>query len=81
MKLNKYIIKKLHETWPEKGIPTEEDMEDWIVEWYMESFKDINSGKDGKPRMPPTWLAGPRWYDRRRKMIKEAEAVSYEKDE
>ena len=81
MKLNKYIIKKLNETWPSEGIPSEEDMEDWITDWYMESFKEINSGKDGKPRMPPTWLAGPRWYDRRRKMIKEAEEASYEKDE
>jgi hypothetical protein len=32
------------------------------------------------------WLCGPRWYDRRKRMIKEAEiaeaaAKSYEKDE
>ena len=33
MKLNKYIVKKLHETWPEKGIPTEEDMEEWLLEY------------------------------------------------
>jgi hypothetical protein len=72
MKLNKYIIKKLHETWPEKGIPSEEDMEDWITDWYMESFKEINSGKDGKPRAPPIWLAGRRWYDRRQDKIDEA---------
>ena len=39
----------------------------------METFKEINCDKDGKPRMPPTWLAGKRWYDRRRKIIKEAE--------
>ena len=39
----------------------------------METFKEIICGKEGKPRMPPTWLAGPRWYDRRRKIIEEAE--------
>ena len=72
MKLNKYIIKKLNETWPEKGIPTEEDMEDWITDWYMESFEDINCGEDRKPRAPPMWLAGRRWYDRRQEKIDEA---------
>ena len=44
MKLNKYIVKKLNETWPSKGIPSEEDMEDWIVEWYNDTFKEL-----GKP--------------------------------
>ena len=70
MKLNKYIIKKLHETWPEKGIPTEEDMEDWITDWYNDTFKALND-KD-KPRGPPMWLAGRRWYDRRQDKIDEA---------
>ena len=62
MKLNKYIIKKLHETWPSKGIPTEENMEDWIADWYREIFE----------RGPPTWLCGKRWYDRRQQKIDDA---------
>tara|TARA_B100000749_G_C18176252_1_gene361952 strand:- start:264 stop:509 length:246 start_codon:yes stop_codon:yes gene_type:complete len=81
MKLNKYIHAKLNETWPENGIPTEEDVDDWISDWYMSTFKDINCGDDGNPRAPPMWLCGPRWYDRRKRMIKEAEEASYEKDE
>ena len=75
MKLNKYIFKKISELdyLVDNTIPSEETIEDWICEWYMDTFKEINNGKDGKPRMPPTWLAGPRWYDRRRKIIAEAE--------
>ena len=72
---------------PAKAV-TEEDIEDWITEWYMDTFKEINLGDSaGKPRPPPMWLAGPRWYDRRKRMIKEAEEIkeaearSYEKDE
>ena len=72
---------------PAKAV-TEEEIEDWITEWYMDTFKEINLGDTaGKPRPPPMWLAGPRWYDRRKRMIeaaeklKAAEASSYEKDE
>ena len=54
MKLNKYIIKKLNETWPSEGIPTEEDMEDWITDWYNDTFKDIDD--EDKPRGPPMWF-------------------------
>jgi len=102
MKLNKWIHENLMETaasietcWaeePAKAV-TEEDIEEWITDWYMDTFKEINMGETaGKPRRPPMWLAGPRWYDRRdRKIkeakeaeeaeIKEAEARSYDKDE
>ena len=73
MKLNKFLWKKLTTPQENSRVLTEERIEDWICEWYMETFKEINNGKDGKPRMPPTWLAGPRWYDRRRKIIAEAE--------
>tara|TARA_R110000824_G_scaffold47416_7_gene135073 strand:+ start:2413 stop:2694 length:282 start_codon:yes stop_codon:yes gene_type:complete len=76
MKLNKYIIKKLNETWPSEGIPTEEDMEDWITDWYNDTFKDIDN--EDKPRGPPMWLAGSRWYDRRRRKIAEAKAEEEE---
>ena len=68
--------------------PSEEDIEEWIIDWYMDTFKEINMGDTaGTPRQPPMWLAGPRWYDRKKRMIKEAEklkaaeARSYEKDE
>jgi len=72
MKLNKYIRQKLNETWPSQGIPSEEDIEEWITNWYMESFEEINCGKGGEPRAPPMWLAGRRWYDRRQEKIDEA---------
>ena len=97
MKLNKFIHKRLMEVaasietcWAEEPAKAvrEEDIEDWITEWYMDTFKEINFGDTaGVPRPPPMWLAGPRWYDRRKRMIKEAEEIkeaearSYEKDE
>ena len=90
MKLNKYIYKRLAESFEKNEydwigkrstVITEDDVDDWISEWYMSSFKDINCGDDGNPRGPPMWLCGPRWYDRRKRMIEEAEAKSYEKDE
>jgi hypothetical protein len=33
MRLSKYIRDKLHETWPSKGIPTEKDIEMWLLEY------------------------------------------------
>ena len=56
MKLNKYINKKLHETWPRDGIPDEDIINTWIVEWYEEIYE----------RTPPMWLAGPTWSHRGR---------------
>ena len=90
MKLNKYIHKQLKEaklTVDESIVtcPTEEEIDDWIADWYNDTFINIRDGS--KPRGPPMWLCGPRWYDRRKRMIKEAEklkaaeARSYEKDE
>ncbi len=92
MKLNKYLYKKMTERRHEELHPlTEEDIEDWIIDWYKDTFQEIGLGKEGtaKARSPPMWLAGPRWYDRRKKIleaaetkrIEEAEAKSYEKDE
>ena len=98
MKLNKYIYSKMLEVEYEALPWTEEDIDDWITDWYMDTFQEIGIGKEGKgkPRGPPMWLAGPRWYDRRARKIKEAkeaeaeearialykvEARSYEKDE
>jgi hypothetical protein len=87
MKLNKYIYSKLIEVEYEALPWTEEDIDGWIADWYMDTFKEINMGDTaGKPRGPPMWLCGPRWYDRRKRIIKEAEiaeaaAKSYELDE
>ena len=76
MKLNKYIYEKLNEVAniAEWSDISEEEVEEWIVDWYMDTFQEIGLGKEGtaKARAPPMWLAGPRWYDRRAKKIKEA---------
>ena len=74
MKLNKYIYAKLKEGNEDyMGYEaTEEDIEDWIVEWYNDTFKEVNEGAREVPRGPPMWLAGPRWYNRRDRKIKEA---------
>jgi len=60
-------------------VVTEEDIDDWIADWYNDTF--INIKDESKPRGPPMWLCGPRWYDRRKRMIEAAEAKSYELDE
>ena len=48
MKLSKYIRDKLHKTWPRDGIPSEDTINEWIVEWYGNTYK----------RHPPIWLMG-----------------------
>ena len=69
MKLNKYLYKKFTQEHEEFVIPsedwpfTEEDIEEWIHEWYRTIYD----------RQPPMWLAGERWYDRKRKKQEEAE--------
>ena len=95
MKLNKYIYAKLKEGNEDyMGYEaTEEDIEDWIVDWYNDTFKELKEGAKEVPRGPPMWLAGARWYNRRDRKIKEAkeaeeaeikakeaEGRSYEKD-
>ena len=64
MKLNKYIYKKLmQEEIDLRPTPiTEEDIEEWITDWYKEVYD----------RTPPLWLVGKRWYDRRQQKIDEA---------
>jgi len=89
MKLNKYIHKEIIKVWePARDLLSEEDIEGWIIDWYKDTFQEIGLGKGGiaKARSPPMWLAGPRWYNRRDKKIKEAqlkeaETRSYELDE
>ena len=66
MKLNKYIYEKLNDE--ERNLSsnpiTEEEIEMWIFQWYESIYE----------RHPPLWLAGDRWYDRRKRIMKEAEA-------
>ena len=72
MKLNKYIHSKMLEVEYEALPWSEDDIEDWIVEWYNDTFKELKEGAREVPRGPPMWLAGPRWYNRRDRKIKEA---------
>ena len=85
MKLNKYIYAKLKEIEDETWVQSfaEEDIDDWIADWYNDTFKGLgcHGEMNDKPRGPPMWLCGPRWYDRRKRIIAEAEAASYDKDE
>ena len=66
MKLNKYLYEKLMDEERDLSpVPiTEEDIEMWIFQWYESIYE----------RQPPLWLAGDRWYDRRKRIMKEAEA-------
>ena len=74
MKLNKYIYGKLKDDDGYYVDPiTEEDIEDWISDWYNDTFKELDD--KSKPRGPPMWLAGPRWYNRRDRKIKEAKEI------
>ena len=58
MKLSKYIRDMLHKTWPSEGIPHEDTVEEWIVDWYKNTFKEVGcDGPVAKGRMPPSWLA------------------------
>jgi len=76
MKLNEYIHKNLMQVaasietcwkeYPERAV-TEEEIEEWIVEWYGKTFHQPNLGgvdgaAKGKPALPPLWLAD--WHPR-----------------
>ena len=73
MKLSKFICARITMEYHSGQVykTLEEDIETWLAEWYKDIFD-----KD-----PPVWLAGKRWYDRRKKIIEESEEKSYEKDE
>ena len=73
MKLSKFICARITMEYHSGQVykTLEEDIETWLTEWYKDIFD-----KD-----PPVWLAGNRWYDRRKRIIKEAEEKSYENDE
>tara|TARA_R100000306_G_C4256970_1_gene83331 strand:+ start:118 stop:414 length:297 start_codon:yes stop_codon:yes gene_type:complete len=75
MKLNEYIFKEMikiqnarpadrSQMWPSGIYFTKNEVEKWIVEWYMNTFKKV--GCDGElddkyegetTRLPPMWLA------------------------
>ena len=72
MKLNEYIFKRIMNMSDPDTMSdyfTENDVEKWIVEWYMRTFKKV--GCDGElddkyegetARLPPMWLANWRKY-------------------
>ena len=71
MKLSEFLHSKMGPplaiTWRAR---TEEQIEQWIIEWYNESFKEI--GCDGtipKARMPPMWLAN--WRKSERSVVEQ----------
>ena len=73
MKLSEFIFNRLMDE-ARSGLaanrpPTEEDIEEWIVDWYGKTFKQPN--REGKPALPPLWLAD--WQPRIRQ-IHEQEA-------
>jgi len=70
MKLNKYIYSKMLEVEYEALPWAEEDIDDWIADWYNDTFPNYRD--ETKPRGPPMWLCGPRWYDRRKRIMAEA---------
>ena len=58
MKLSEYIHKKMGPphaiTWRAR---TEEQIEEWIVEWYRSEFNEVGcDGSVAQSRMPPSWL-------------------------
>ena len=67
MKLNEYIFKKfMNMSDPDtmSDYFTENDVEKWIVEWYMRTFKkvgcdcELDDKYEGETaRLPPMWLA------------------------
>ena len=59
MKLSEYLHHKMGPsnaiTWRSR---TEEQIEEWIVEWYRSEFNEVGcDGPVSKSRMPPSWLA------------------------
>ena len=69
MKLNEYLYEKIYAD--EECEPLSADtIEQWIIEWYNESFKEIGcDGTIAKPRMPPMWLAN--WRKSERSVVEQ----------
>ena len=68
MKLNKYIYEQLEMRqirFLEGDAVTEEEIDEWITNWYNDTFKELGKQTgDPKPRGPPMWLAGKNWVQR-----------------
>jgi hypothetical protein len=70
MKLNEYLYEKIYAEsrkmfQDEECEPLSADgIEKWIVEWYKETFKQVDSEgeKEDSSRLPPMWLANWRKY-------------------
>jgi hypothetical protein len=57
MKLSEYIVKEYNKS---HSALSEEDVERWIVDWYNDTFKELDN--EDKPRGPPMWLADWRMF-------------------
>ena len=57
MKLNEYIFMCLNDklNTGDAYTITEDEIEEWIVEWYNDTFPNFRDGD--RPRGPPMWLA------------------------
>ena len=81
MKLNEYIFKRfMNMSDPDtmSDYFTEDDVEKWIVQWYMNTFKKV--GCDGEmdnkyegdtARLPPMWLANWRKFVHERSVVEQ----------
>jgi hypothetical protein len=76
MKLNVYLYEKIYAEsrkmfQDEECEPLSADIiEQWIIEWYNESFKAIGcDGTDKGTRMPPMWLAN--WRKPERSVVEQ----------
>ena len=77
MKLNEYIFKRIMNMSDPDTMSdyfTEDDVEKWIVEWYMSEFRKV--GCDGElegdtSRLPPMWLANWRKFVHERSVVEQ----------
>ena len=81
MKLNEYIYEKIMNMSDPHTMSdyfTEDDVEKWIVQWYMNTFKKV--GCDGEmdnkyegdtARLPPMWLANWRKFVHERSVVEQ----------
>ena len=85
MKLNEYIFKEMikiqnarpadrSQMYPSGIYFTKDEVEKWIVEWYMSEFRKV--GCDGElegdtSRLPPMWLANWRKFVHERSVVEQ----------
>ena len=66
MKLSEFLHEKMGPphaiTWRSRTV---KQIEEWIVEWYTGEFTEVGcDGSIPKPRLPPSWLANWRQYEK-----------------